>query len=149
MTVNLTLLAVIALLLGTGTYLFLSSSVIRALLGFMLVGNGVNLIYLVAAGRPGRAPISGQGPEAISDPVPQAMSLTAIVITFASTAFVLALAHRAWQLIGSDHFDPDAESARLARKADEPDLEGPTAEDDTAEIAAEFIEEDRVARDDH
>lgn len=139
MTVNVTLVLVIAVLVGCGTYLLTSSSVVRALLGLTLIGNGVNLVFVVAAGPGGRAPFQGAGTDPVSDPIPQALTLTAIVITLASTAFVLALAYRGWMLRGTDHFDVDEESLRLAHRDDD----GPTARQEVREISAEFVEEDR------
>ncbi|MDO5711833.1 MAG: NADH-quinone oxidoreductase subunit K, partial [Micrococcales bacterium] len=77
----------------------------------------------LAGGPTGRAPIYGVNPESeMSDPLPQAMTLTAIVITLALTGFVLALAHRAWQLDRSDVFADDAEDLRILTKALAKDL---------------------------
>lgn len=112
------LLCVLAgVLVGCGVHLLLARSVVRALLGFLLLGNGVNLLFVVAAGPRGRAPIVGVGEGPMADPLPQAMSLTAIVITLAMTGFVLALAHRGWQLRRSDVVEDDAEDARIGLRA--------------------------------
>ena len=99
MTPNIVLLLVVAGLFATGVYLLLARSVVRALIGFMLLSNGANILFLVASGDAGRAPIVGKNDGArMSDPLPQAMVLTAIVIGLGMTAFMLALAHRSWQL---------------------------------------------------
>lgn len=136
---SITLVVTAAVLFGTGVYLLLARSVIRALLGFLLLSNGVNLLFLIASGNPGDPPILGEEThhEAYTDPVPQALVLTAIVITLAMTAFVLALAHRSWQLTRSDLVDDDPESARIHHLAESNDTRDPErkAEDD-ATIAA-------------
>jgi multicomponent Na+:H+ antiporter subunit C len=133
---NITYVVVAAVLVGCGVYLLLSRSVIRALIGFLLMSNGVNVLFLVASGPAGEVPILGEGDGGpIADPVPQALVLTAIVITLAMTAFVLALAHRAWQLGGTDLLDDDPESARIHRKAEAND----TSDDETVQEAVDSI----------
>ena len=142
MSPNITLILVAATMLGTGVYLLLARSIVRALVGFLLMGNGINVLYLVASGPAGEVPILGEGNGGdISDPIPQALVLTAIVITLALTAFVLSLAHRAWQLGRDDLLEDDEESARIHRRAEENDVSG-DSEDDADVIAAEFAEED-------
>ncbi|YAL82782.1 Na(+)/H(+) antiporter subunit C [Dermacoccaceae bacterium W4C1] len=123
MNASMTLILTCGVLFGTGVYLLLARSVIRALIGFLLMSNGVNLLFLVASGRAGRAPIIGtSSPDEMSDPVPQAMVLTAIVIGLCMTAFMLALAHRAWQLSNTDVLDVDTEDARITRRAQDDDM---------------------------
>lgn len=123
MTVNVTLAVVVGVLVGSGTVLLMGRGIARALLGVMLIGNGINLLFLVASGDPGRAPIVGEAePEGMSDPLPQAMVLTAIVITLAITAFVLSLAHRSWELQRSDVIEDDTEDARIQIKAIQNDM---------------------------
>ena len=88
------------------------------LIGVILIGNGANLLFLVAGGAAGRPPIVGAEPEGqMSDPLPQAMVLTAIVITLGMTAFLLALAYRSWQLHRHDEVQDDVEDRRIARLA--------------------------------
>lgn len=119
MTPNVTLVVVAGVLLACGVYLLLARSVVRALIGFLLMSNAVSVLFLVAAGPAGEVPIVGEGDGgAVTDPVPQALVLTAIVITLAMTAFVLALAHRAWQLGRSDLVDDDPESQRIHEQAE-------------------------------
>ena len=73
---------------------------------------------LVVGGPPGGAPIVGMTPEQeMSDPLPQAMVLTAIVITLGMSAFLLAMAYRSWQLNEHDEVQDDLEDRRLARQA--------------------------------
>lgn len=100
LTPSLTLLIILGVLFGTGMYLMLERSITRILIGFMLVGNAANLMLLMTIGRPGEAPIMVDGvlQEDISDPLPQALILTAIVINLGMTAFMLALVYRSWWL---------------------------------------------------
>lgn len=125
MTPSLALLGVGAVLVGCGVYLMLARSIVRMLIGFVLVGNGVNLLFLGAASPPGLPPIIGQVPgEDMADPLPQAMMLTAIVISLGLVAFLLALAHRSWQLAGTDRVTHDPEDLRIVLRADRSDMSG-------------------------
>lgn len=93
MSANLVLAITAGILVACGVYLLLERSLTRILLGVILASNGVNLLFLVASGSPGAPPISGLFDEnTTADPLPQAMVLTAIVITMAVTAFMLTLA---------------------------------------------------------
>lgn len=97
MSVNLGLLIVAGLLAAAGVYLLMERSLIRMLLGLMLVGNGVNILIITLAGPPGLPPIrSATTTERgeVADPLAQGMVLTAIVITMGVAAFVLALTYR-------------------------------------------------------
>lgn len=119
MTGNLTLALLIGTLYAVGTYLLLQRTLTRVVLGLGLLGHGANLLLLGAGGPPGAAPFSGrtEGPAGAgtADPLPQAMVLTAIVITFGVTAFLLALAYRSWVLTGEDDVQDDVEDRRVAR----------------------------------
>ena len=119
MTVNLTLALVIGALYTVGTYLLLQRTLTRVVIGLGLLGHGANLLLLVAGGPPGAVPFVGRtdGPAGAgtADPLPQAMVLTAIVITFGVSAFLLALAYRSWTLTGEDEVQDDVEDRRVAR----------------------------------
>jgi len=117
MTPDVTLVVTAAVLVTVGVYLLLERSLSRVVVGIILVGNGLNLLILVAGGRAGRPPILGGPPGATSDPLPQAMILTAIVITLGLTAFLLAMAYRSWQLNRHDEVQDDVEDRRIARLA--------------------------------
>jgi multicomponent Na+:H+ antiporter subunit C len=118
MTPSIVLVLAIGVLFAAGVYLLLERSLTRVLLGFILMGNGANLLFLVAGGQAGGAPLVGTTPEdEMSDPLVQAMVLTAIVITLGLTAFVLAMAYRSWQLHGHDEVQDDLEDRRVARQA--------------------------------
>ncbi|MGP9694396.1 Na(+)/H(+) antiporter subunit C [Brachybacterium sp. AOP25-B2-12] len=118
MPVSLALVLTAGVLIACGIYLFLERTLTRVLLGFILAGNGVNLLFLVAVGVPGNPPFEGAGPpQDMSDPLPFAMVLTAIVITLGIGAFVIALAYRAWQLFGHDEVPDDVEDRRVLRRS--------------------------------
>jgi multicomponent Na+:H+ antiporter subunit C len=115
---SLALILAAAAMIGCGVYLLLERSLSRVLVGLVMLGNGVNLLFLIAGGRAGRAPIvGGDGAGPISDPLPQALVLTAIVISLGTTAFVLAMAYRSWQLTGHDDVQDDVEDAAIRRLA--------------------------------
>ncbi|WP_433652274.1 Na(+)/H(+) antiporter subunit C [Micromonospora zamorensis] len=114
---TLVLVLAVAVLVGCGVILLLERSLTRILLGVILLGNGVNLLILLG-GRSGGAPIVGTGAVGqMSDPLPQAMVLTAIVITFGFTAFLLAVAYRSWYLTGDDEVPDDLEDQQIIRRA--------------------------------
>lgn len=97
-------------IISTSTYLLLSRNVLRMVLGLLLLGNGVNLSIFVA-GRIGYPlpPIISDGQAkaaAMANPLPQALILTAIVISFALTAFAVVLFERAYRSLGT--LDTDA-----------------------------------------
>ena len=118
MTANLTLALVAGLLVACGVYLLTERSLSRILMGVILMSNGVDVLFLVAAGRAGRPAILGQeDPSAMTDPLPQAMVLTAIVITMAVSAFVMTMAYRSFQLSGHDEVRDDVEDRRIRELA--------------------------------
>jgi multicomponent Na+:H+ antiporter subunit C len=104
----------IAVLAGTGTYLVMHRTLTRIILGLGLLGNAINLLILSSGDGPGVTPIIGQEGD-FTDPVPQALVLTAIVIGFAVTSFLLAMAYRAFTIDGSDEVEDDITDRRLAR----------------------------------
>lgn len=111
-------LAVASVLFGVGTYLILQRSLSRVIIGLGLISHGANLLIVVGGGQGGAPPIvaGGEAAAAVADPLPQAMVLTAIVITFGVTALLLALALRSWFLTGSDVVEDDPEDRRIARE---------------------------------
>lgn len=105
-------------LFAAGTYLLFQRALTRIILGLTLLGHSANLLLLSAGGRSGRAPLIGDGDVAsFSDPLPQALALTAIVITFGIVGFLLALAYRSWMLQRDDEVEDDLEDRRIARQA--------------------------------
>ncbi len=117
MTPTVVLPVVIGGLYAAGVYLLLDRSLTRVVLGFLLLGNATNLLLLSTGGPAGSAPIVGRAePEEMNDPLPQALILTAIVITFGVSAFLLALAYRSWVLTQEDEVQDDVEDRRIARQ---------------------------------
>jgi multicomponent Na+:H+ antiporter subunit C len=110
---SLALVVLVGVLFATGVYSMLHRSLTRIVLGVGLLGNGVNLLLIVAGSRPGKVPLVGDL-EGATDAIPQALVLTAIVIGFALQAFLLALAWRSWTLDGNDDVEDDLEDRRLA-----------------------------------
>lgn len=102
-----TLLAlVIGVLTACGVYLLLRGRTFPVVLGLTFLSYAVNL-FLFAMGRLviGRPPIVAGTNAVYADPLPQALVLTAIVIGFAMTAFVIMLALKARAELGNDHVD--------------------------------------------
>ncbi len=116
MSVNLTLLTIMGALYACGIYLILERSLTRVLLGLMLLANATNLLLLATGGYAGLAPMFSKDtdPREYNDPLPQALILTSIVISFAVTAFMLAMSYRAWVLAREDEIQDDAEDRRVA-----------------------------------
>ena len=141
---NLSLVVVAGFLIATGVYLLLERALTRLLLGIVLASNGVATLYLVVSGPAKGAPFVGSRPaEEMSDPLPQAMVLTAIVIALASVAFVLSLAYRQWRITGSDDVPDDAEDELIKRLAERDEVSS-TYDDDT-QSTTEAEEEDATA----
>jgi multicomponent K+:H+ antiporter subunit C len=105
---------VIGVLTGCGVYLVLRAHTFPVVLGLTLLSYAVNL-FLFATGRLviGQPPVIGTA-AAYADPLPQALVLTAIVIGFAMTAFVIMLALRARAELGNDHVDGKPEGSAQA-----------------------------------
>ncbi len=89
-----------------GILLLLRGRSFPVVLGLSLIGYAVN-VFIFAMGRlwAGAPPILGTGATQFADPLPQALVLTAIVIGFATTGFVIELALRNRHEGGSDHVD--------------------------------------------
>ncbi|MET3719999.1 MULTISPECIES: Na(+)/H(+) antiporter subunit C [unclassified Arthrobacter] len=116
MSVNLTLLIVMGALYACGIYLILERSLTRVLLGLMLLANATNLLILATGGYAGLAPFYDKdtGDSEYADPLPQALILTSIVISFAVTAFMLSIIYRTWVLARQDEIQDDIEDRRVA-----------------------------------
>jgi len=109
------LAATAAALFGIGTYLILQRKLSRIIIGLGLLTHGANVL-LITAGRRGAPAIIGVGgQEAFADPLPQALALTAIVITFGVTALLFALAFRSWLLTRDDEVQDDVGDRTIAR----------------------------------
>ena len=109
------LAATAAVLFGIGTYLVLQRKLSRIIIGLGLLTHGANLL-LITSGRRGDPPIVGVGSaDAFADPLPQALVLTAIVITFGVTALLFALAFRSWLLTRDDEVQDDVGDRAIGR----------------------------------
>ena len=98
----------IGLLAASGVYLALRPHSFAVILGLSLLSYAVNLV-LFAAGRlaPGRPPIVVPGGGPYTDPLPQALVLTAIVISFGMTAVLVMLALGSFLRAGQDRVNDD------------------------------------------
>jgi multisubunit Na+/H+ antiporter MnhC subunit len=141
MNISLVLVVIMAVLFACGVYSMLERSLTRVLIGFLLLGNATNLLLLIVIGAPGLAPFTGDAaPSDMSDPMPMALTLTAIVITFAVSAFLLALISRSWQLGQADTVQDDHEDVALRDRTVEED-EAMDDDDDTEheDAATDFV----------
>ena len=115
---SLVLAVTTALLFSLGTWLLMQRSLTRIVIGLGLIGHGANLLLLQTGERRGVAPFVGSmAGKTVADPMPQALALTAIVISFGVGAFLLALAYRSWQLTHDDTVEDDIEDRRIAALA--------------------------------
>jgi multicomponent K+:H+ antiporter subunit C len=102
--------ALVSILIGTltgcGVYLILRNRTFPVVVGLTFLSYAVNL-FLLVMGRLtiGKPPIITEDITEYADPLPQALVLTAIVISFAMTAFVIVLSLKAYLEMGNDHVD--------------------------------------------
>ncbi|MBI3963137.1 MAG: NADH-quinone oxidoreductase subunit K [Deinococcus sp.] len=102
---KLLLAALAGVLFACGAYLVLRRSVLRVILGLGLISHAANLAIITAGAAEGGLPPLVGSLEPFTDPLPQALILTAIVISFGATALILALAAVAYRASGTE--DPD------------------------------------------
>ena len=100
----------IGCLFAAGTYMMLRRSMVKLIIGLILLGHGANLLIFTASKLTrGKVPLidpeAGVLTEPFADPVPQALVLTAIVIGFGVQAFVIVLFKRTWSDTGTDDLD--------------------------------------------
>lgn len=82
----------VAVLFGSGAFLILKTDLFRVVIGITLIANAANLTLMASALSRGRAPIAPlESGEPVSDPLVQAMTLTALVLGFAITALLLVV----------------------------------------------------------
>lgn len=106
-----------AALFSFGTYLVLQRRLSRIVIGVGLLSHGANLMLMLSAGERGRPVFIGSDGD-FTDPLPQALALTAIVITFGVTLFLLALAYRSWVVSHDDEVEDDVEDRAIASRAE-------------------------------
>ncbi|GAB4338227.1 MAG: Na+/H+ antiporter subunit C [Candidatus Abyssubacteria bacterium] len=106
-----TLLAlVVGVLYAGGLYLMMRRSIVKLILGLALLSHGANLLIFMMGGLTRGAPPIVEGDIGVlvppyADPLPQALILTAIVISFGVQAFAVVLIRRTYQAIGSSDLD--------------------------------------------
>ncbi|MBA4151415.1 MAG: cation:proton antiporter [Acinetobacter sp.] len=107
----LTLMAIsIGCLYAAATYMILRRSIVKLVIGLVLLSNAANLLIFTVAGMTRKAPpiipdgmMLPDGP--VADPLAQALILTAIVIGFGVLAFAVVLIHRAYEVVQADDMD--------------------------------------------
>ncbi len=107
---ELLLILLVGIFYSSGVFLMLRRSMVKLLLGLLLLGNGANiLIFLTGGLTKGKPPIIDGAEKTFSDvyadPVPQALILTAIVISFALNSFAVILLKKVYETTGSDDLD--------------------------------------------
>lgn len=107
---ELLLIILLGLLYAAGVYMILRRSMVKLLFGILLLGSGTNiLIFLLGGITKGKPPVIDENAKLFqgefADPIPQALILTAIVISFAITAFAIVLLKRVYALVDSDDLD--------------------------------------------
>lgn len=96
----------VGILFAVGVYLILSRSLLRIVLGTSLLTHGVHLLLLTMSRlKTGAAPLLGEAAGTYADPLPQALILTSIVISFGVTAFFFVLAYKAYRNLGTDDME--------------------------------------------
>jgi len=94
--VTLLFAATVGVLFGSGAYLLLKPDLFRVVVGIVLIANAANVAVMASGLTRGQSPIRPLEGEQVSDPLVQAMTVTAIVIGFAVTALLLSLVYRAY-----------------------------------------------------
>jgi multicomponent Na+:H+ antiporter subunit C len=121
---NLFVALVVAVLFGTGATQLLKHDLFRVVVGLMLISNAASLTVIASGLRRGQAPIQPLVPgEPVSDPLTQAMTLTALIIGFATTALLLAMAYRVY----TTHRSVDLDDLSRRERSAEEELERGTA----------------------
>ena len=109
-SMQIELAIIVGMLFAAGIYMILRRNLIKLIIGLVLISHAANLMILTAAGvQRGNPPLIDKGellPNApFADPLPQALILTAIVISFGVTAFTVVLFQRVYQSLGTDDVD--------------------------------------------
>lgn len=141
-----------AVLFGSGAYLLLKRDLIRMVAGIMLISQCAVVTLIAASLSRGQAAIAVAPGDAVSDPLPQALALTALVIGLATVALLLAMVHRAIVVFRTAEQDELAATeteheAKLERdrQADREEVQGePDSEPDTGQDTAQDIENEQV-----
>lgn len=119
----------IAVLFAAGSYLLLKRDLIRVVAGVVIISNSVNLFIISSGLSRGAAPILPLRERAASDPLVQAMTLTAIVITFGVSALLLSLVYRTY----TSHLSLDLDDLLAAEERE-------AAADNATDLSREAVE---------
>lgn len=120
MTADFGILLLCGVLSAGGVFLILDRTLLRVILGLMMLSNGINLLLIAMGGPPGNPPILGRGNiegAGDVDTVVQALILTAIVITAGVVAFLLTLMYRSYQFTTDDEVEDDPEDTKVASRS--------------------------------
>jgi multicomponent Na+:H+ antiporter subunit C len=122
----------VAVVFGAGAYLVLERELVRVVLGLVLISQAAVLTLMASSLERGLAPIYPLGKGEVSDPLSQAMALTAIVIGLAVTALLLALVVRVVHAFGSEELDELAEEAQRHERSESAEDEAHDVEEGAA-----------------
>jgi multicomponent Na+:H+ antiporter subunit C len=118
----------VAVIFGAGAYIILQRNLVRIVVGIILISNSANLFIVAAGITQGEPPIYPLSGGEVSDPLVQAMALTAIVINSSITALLLGLVYRLYMAHGSidieDVSSAEVQEAELLEREDGPEREG-------------------------
>ncbi len=95
----------IGLFYAIGVYQMLRHSIVKLILGLLFLTHATNLLLLFAGGMGGEAPILGATTGMLTDPLPQAFILTAIVINFGIIAFFIVLVFKTYEVDRAEDLD--------------------------------------------
>lgn len=137
MSIELLVALSIGVMVACGVYLILRPSTFPVVVGLTFLSYAVN-VFLFAMGslKIGIPPILSEKIDTYTDPLPQALVLTAIVISFGMTAFLIVLALRARDTLGTDHIDGKAYLPSSAETQESEQAEG-DVQSSTSERATE------------
>ncbi|WP_026689161.1 Na(+)/H(+) antiporter subunit C [Alteribacter aurantiacus] len=103
---ELLMILLIGIIFSVSTYLILTNSLLRVIFGIIMLSHGAHLLLLTLSGfNEGAPPLLGEESSVYMDPLPQALILTAIVISFGVTAFLLVLGYRTYRAHETDKLD--------------------------------------------
>lgn len=116
---ELILIIIIGVLYSAGLYMMMRRSFVKVIIGLIFLGHAANLLIFtvgrITKGSPAFVNATGSLPESFADPLPQALILTAIVISFGVQAFAIVLFKRAYQSAGTDDLDEMKSTDEMAK----------------------------------
>lgn len=128
---ELSLALAVGVVFASAVYALLRRNFLRMVIGFMLITNAVNLLIFTVGrltrGHPPIVPHHEKVLEEAANPLPQALILTAIVISFGITAFTFSMAYRVYRSLGT--LDTDALTKAEREACPPPDIHDPDTEE--------------------